>query len=463
MDFNNKEYDEVFISTRFRGPKRDGVTDDTFAIQAIINTNGGKEIWFPPGDYRISNKFTTQGNLGTLSHALQIREPGTKLRGVRGRTRFLFDSLQHNAVLIGNDLHDPDIGVAPHDCGIEGITFEDDINTTVVANDYLGSCMIVRGDNFHCIDNQFIRIGLGINGYGESAGALGGLVVERCRFDRFARTAIRPSWDCRVINNRFTGLTKVVQPGSGDVAHGIYPGDQVHSVTAMGNNFDNLTGYAFHVFSNLGTNMGNYTFSINTIRAHVLGVFIEAVGNDEKGVSSICGNTFLGDPNVFVDVDINLGSGDATNCTGNTHYIPPGVGNTTAYNLRSTSGGDRNRGVNISNNTIRNSRFAFYLAQIANGAISGFSIQNNFIMDCHHLAKCWWRGVSGTTEAIYNGILEDNYIQNGPDREMINFFVDAVNNGVEIPMDTAAEVGRNLHMNIASQRFEEYNDETFTD
>lgn len=55
-------YTDDYVNVKQFGAKGDGVTDDTAAIQAAINNNKGKSIFFPFGTYIISSTITTSSS-----------------------------------------------------------------------------------------------------------------------------------------------------------------------------------------------------------------------------------------------------------------------------------------------------------------------------------------------------------------------------------------------------------------
>jgi len=57
-DVNDFVYDNTMINIKSRGAVGDGVTDDTAAIQAALNTYGNHTIFFPAGNYVVSSTLT---------------------------------------------------------------------------------------------------------------------------------------------------------------------------------------------------------------------------------------------------------------------------------------------------------------------------------------------------------------------------------------------------------------------
>jgi len=79
-----------YINVKALGVRGDGVTDDTAAIQAIINAYPGQKLWFPPGVYVLSDFLYIEADgtmlCGAGSSCTYIKQTGTNKDWVRYRT-----------------------------------------------------------------------------------------------------------------------------------------------------------------------------------------------------------------------------------------------------------------------------------------------------------------------------------------------------------------------------------------
>ena len=144
------------------GAKGDGVTDDTVAIQNTINSlSTGGEVWFPPGNYKISNTLTVgNGNGSTINSTIH----DITLRGLAGWGGFIGGIPNSDGVVITSSFAGPAIKFAGPIIGC-GITH---IGINVTNTSTLGVGLLLSAVNWTHIDGLFVSgaCGFGIQEIG---------------------------------------------------------------------------------------------------------------------------------------------------------------------------------------------------------------------------------------------------------------------------------------------------------
>lgn len=121
-----------FVSVKDYGARGDGVNDDTAEIQAAIDANPGKTIYFPNGTYRITTK-------------LHVTQAATCLQGVSRYSFILGTGVDHDLLHFEHTALD---GSFLGDCGINGLYFLRTTSATAGAALRLTRCSNFDGTDF---------------------------------------------------------------------------------------------------------------------------------------------------------------------------------------------------------------------------------------------------------------------------------------------------------------------------
>jgi hypothetical protein len=311
------------VSVKDFGAKGDGVTDDTAAIQAAINANSGKSVFFPPG------KYTVSGTLG--SSALTCPALGISLLGAS----------QNNAILSTEDSIAFFSAVDVDNVEIAGLQFTNNATSRTAWQ----RGILLRGvRNASVHDCTFHKIGDGCINAGMKGQGGSEKVPDGTRMSERVQICNNQILDCRgtvMILTKFIGAKELiiahnVIKDSGSVGISLesetgVPGQEMKTAAIVGNIVDGCSYTYTGGISNVswGISISEYSEQI-TVTANTVS---NIIGNTISAGISV--DTSPSQSDLVVDqiaVSSNVISGVLAD-TGRGHGIICFVGDSNAKNI----------------------------------------------------------------------------------------------------------------------------------
>lgn len=162
FDARYSQKDSTLFNVKNHGVKGDGTTDDTAAIQALIDAGslaGGRTLFFPEGVYRITNLSLKSSVIllgAQFAYGYGPQALGsTRLSALPGTTGWMIDFVGGIAGVIGMDLYGNASadGTTGADGGIRISTGSWSRASEIHFNNFRGPALQINGGNAHVIDN----------------------------------------------------------------------------------------------------------------------------------------------------------------------------------------------------------------------------------------------------------------------------------------------------------------------
>lgn len=237
--------DGAVVNVRDKGAKGDGVTNDTVAIQAAIDSLAatGGTVFFPAGEYRIARNIGVNDRWGvkvTNSNiSLVGTGNGTKIR--RFNTDISTYALAYPPVFVG--VPDSDVAAATENVTIEGIQFigenvQHSIGGSVI-HDFRNAIEAKNTKNFVVQNNLFTDIDSAVIYYQKP------IETDYANSQNYNKTK---NYNTKFINNTCIA-----------VSHAIVSRNVIHAVVWSGVDFCEVSGNYFEWCDDIVAGEGTFT------------------------------------------------------------------------------------------------------------------------------------------------------------------------------------------------------------